>query len=175
MVRPATNLRIRLTANFPYIRPMKITLIRLGKLHLPFAQSGYDEYAKRLQHYVKFTDELLIVNSKSKDIDQIKKVEADAILKKLQATDYVVLLDEKGKTYSSENFANYLTQLQLKTQHLIFIIGGAYGFDERIYVRANAQLSISSFTFSHQLVPLIFGEQLYRAFTIIKGEPYHHA
>ena len=154
---------------------MKITLIRLGKLHLSFAQSGFDEYAKRLQHYVKFTDELVLVNSKSKDIEQIKKTEGDAILKKLQATDFVVLLDERGKTYSSENFAQHLTQMQLKTQHLVFIIGGAYGFDDRVYTRANGQLSISSFTFSHQLVPLIFGEQLYRAFTIIKGEPYHHA
>ena len=154
---------------------MKISLLRLGKLHLNFAQSGFDEYAKRLQHYVKFLDVLLVVNSKSKDPDQIKKAEADALLKKIQATDFVILLDERGKSLSSEKFAAYLEQLQLKTSHLVFIIGGAYGFDQRIYERANAQLSISAFTFSHQLVPLIFGEQLYRAFTIMKGEPYHHA
>ncbi len=154
---------------------MKISLLRLGKLHLNFAQSGFDEYAKRLQHYVKFLDVLLVVNSKSKDPEQIKKAEADALLKKIQATDFVILLDERGKSLSSEKFASYLEQLQLKTSHLVFIIGGAYGFDQRIYERANAQLSISAFTFSHQLVPLIFGEQLYRAFTIIKGEPYHHA
>jgi len=154
---------------------MKISLIRLGKLHLNFAQSGFDEYAKRLQHYVKFADELLVVNSKSKEPEQIKKAEAEAMLKKIQSTDFVVLLDERGKTFSSEKFANYLSEMQLKTQHLVFIIGGAYGFDNRIYERANAQLSLSSFTFSHQLVPLLFGEQLYRAFTILKGEPYHHA
>lgn len=154
---------------------MKISLLRLGKLHLNFAQSGFDEYAKRLQHYVKFLDVLLVVNSKSKDSEQIKKAEADALLKKIQATDFVILLDERGKSLSSEKFASYLEQLQQQTSHLVFIIGGAYGFDERIYERANAQLSISAFTFSHQLVPLIFGEQLYRAFTIIKGEPYHHA
>jgi 23S rRNA (pseudouridine1915-N3)-methyltransferase len=154
---------------------MKISLIRIGKLHLNFAQSGFDEYAKRLQHYVKFTDELLVVNSKSKEPEQLKKAEAEAMLKKIQSTDFVVLLDERGKTFSSEKFANYLSEMQLKTQHLVFIIGGAYGFDNRIYERANAQLSLSSFTFSHQLVPLLFGEQLYRAFTIIKGEPYHHA
>jgi len=154
---------------------MKISLLRLGKLHLNFAQSGFDEYAKRLQHYVKFLDVLLVVNSKSKDPEQIKKAEADALLKKIQATDFVILLDERGKSLSSEKFASYLEQLQLKTSHLVFIIGGAYGFDQRIYERANAQLSISAFTFSHQLVPLIFGEQLYRAFTIMKGEPYHHA
>ncbi len=154
---------------------MKISLLRLGKLHLNFAQSGFDEYAKRLQHYVKFLDVLLVVNSKSKDPEQIKKAEADALLKKIQATDFVILLDERGKSLSSEKFASYLEQLQQQTSHLVFIIGGAYGFDQRIYERANAQLSISAFTFSHQLVPLIFGEQLYRAFTIIKGEPYHHA
>ncbi len=154
---------------------MKISLLRLGKLHLNFAQSGFDEYAKRLQHYVKFLDVLLVVNSKSKDPEQIKKAEADALLKKIQATDFVILLDERGKSLSSEKFAGYLEQLQQQTSHLVFIIGGAYGFDQRIYERANAQLSISAFTFSHQLVPLIFGEQLYRAFTIIKGEPYHHA
>lgn len=154
---------------------MKISLLRLGKLHLNFAQSGFDEYAKRLQHYVKFLDVLLVVNSKSKDPEQIKKAEADALLKKIQATDFVILLDERGKSLSSEKFASYLEQLQQQNSHLVFIIGGAYGFDQRIYERANAQLSISAFTFSHQLVPLIFGEQLYRAFTIIKGEPYHHA
>ncbi len=154
---------------------MKISLLRLGKLHLNFAQSGFDEYAKRLQHYVKFLDVLLVVNSKSKDPEQIKKAEADALLKKIQATDFVILLDERGKSLSSEKFASYLELLQQQTSHLVFIIGGAYGFDQRIYERANAQLSISAFTFSHQLVPLIFGEQLYRAFTIIKGEPYHHA
>lgn len=153
---------------------MKITLIRIGKLHLSFAQNGFDEYVKRLQHYVKFSDELLVVNSKSKETELIKKTEGDAILKKLQPTDHVILLDERGKENGSEKFAQFIQQMQLKTQHLVFVIGGAYGFDERIYKRANGMLSLSQFTFSHQLVPLIFGEQLYRAFTIIKGEPYHH-
>lgn len=154
---------------------MKVTLIRIGKLHLPFAQSGFDEYAKRLQHYVKFKDELLLVNSKSKEPEQIKKAEGEAILKKLTANDYLILLDERGKSYSSQQFADLLEKLQLNTAHVVFCIGGAYGFDEKVYERANAQLSISKFTFSHQLVPLIFGEQLYRAFTIMKGEPYHHS
>ncbi|OYU95737.1 MAG: 23S rRNA (pseudouridine(1915)-N(3))-methyltransferase RlmH [Bacteroidetes bacterium B1(2017)] len=154
---------------------MKITLIRLGKLHLPFAQAGFDEYSKRLKHYVKFNDELLVVTSKSKEEASIKKLEGEAILKKIQATDYLVLLDERGKSFSSPGFAKFIEQMQLKTNHLVFVIGGAYGFDESVYARANAQLSISEFTFSHQLVPLIFGEQLYRAFTIIKGEPYHHS
>lgn len=154
---------------------MKISLIRIGKLHLEFAQSGFAEYAKRLQHYTKFSDELLVVNCKSKEDDAIKKTEAEAILKKISPTDFVVLLDDKGKTYNSEQFASYLEKMQHQTSSLIFVIGGAYGFDESVYVRANAKLSLSAFTFSHQLVPLIFGEQLYRAFTIIKGEKYHHS
>lgn len=154
---------------------MKISLIRIGKLHLEFAQSGFAEYAKRLQHYTKFIDELLVVNCKSKEEDFIKKTEAEAILKKISPTDFVVLLDDKGKSFSSEQFAAYLEKMQHQTSSLIFVIGGAYGFDESVYVRANAKLSLSAFTFSHQLVPLIFGEQLYRAFTIIKGEKYHHS
>lgn len=154
---------------------MKISLIRIGKLHLEFAQSGFAEYAKRLQHYTKFIDELLVVNCKSKEEDFIKKTEAEAILKKISPTDFVVLLDDKGKSFSSEQFAAYLEKMQHQTSSLIFVIGGAYGFDESVYNRANAKLSLSAFTFSHQLVPLIFGEQLYRAFTIIKGEKYHHS
>ncbi len=154
---------------------MKISLVRIGKLHLDFAQSGYAEYVKRLQHYTKFVDELLVVNSKSKEAEAIKKIEAEAILKKILPTDFVILLDDKGKTYASEQFAHYIGKLQHQTASVVFVIGGAYGFDESIYARANAQVSLSAFTFSHQLVPLIFGEQLYRAFTIIKGEKYHHA
>ncbi len=154
---------------------MKITLMRFGKLHLNFAQSGYDEYAKRLSHYTKFNDELLLVNSKSKEPSLIKEAEAEKVLKKIQPTDFLILLDERGKTYSSEAFATYLEGLANHQAHVVFLIGGAYGFDETVYARANAKMSLSAFTFSHQLVPLIFGEQLYRAFTIIKGEPYHHA
>lgn len=154
---------------------MRISLIRIGKLHLPFAQSGYDEYTRRLGHYVKFQDELLIINSKSKENSAIMKAEGDAILKKLSQADYLILLDERGKTYNSKQFASMLEKMQHNTSHLVFCIGGAYGFDERVYERANAMLSLSSFTYSHQLVPLIFGEQLYRAYTIMKGEPYHHA
>jgi 23S rRNA (pseudouridine1915-N3)-methyltransferase len=153
---------------------MKITLIRIGKLHLSFAQEGYQEYHKRLQHYVKFNDELLVVNSKSNEPSHIKKMEAEAIMKKLLPGDTVILLDAFGKKYTSEKFAAYIEQMQMNTQHLVFIIGGAYGFDDSIYARANGKLSLSDFTYSHQLVPLVFGEQLYRAFTIIKSEKYHH-
>lgn len=154
---------------------MKIILIRIGKLHLNFAQAGFNEYQKRLQHYCNFTDELLLVNCKSKEAGMIKKTEADAILKKIQPTDFVVLLDETGKHLSSEKWAHQLEQYQSLHKQLVFVIGGAYGFDEVVYKRANALLSFSTFTYSHQLMPMLFGEQLYRAFTILKGEPYHHA
>ncbi len=154
---------------------MKISLVRIGKLHLDFARSGFAEYEKRLQHYCKFNDELLLVNSKSKEPEQIKKVEAEAILKKILPNDFVILLDENGKSYSSEKWAKQLEQYQVQHAHVVFVIGGAYGFDEVVYKRANILLSLSSFTFSHQLVPMIFAEQLYRAFSILKGEPYHHA
>lgn len=154
---------------------MNIYLIRIGKLHLGFAQEGFLEYQKRIQHYCKFHDEMLLVNSKSKDPEQIKKAEAEAILKKIGAHDYVILLDEKGKSLSSIKWARQIEQFQLQNTNLVFVIGGAYGFDETVYKRANALLSFSAFTFSHQLVPMLFGEQLYRAFTIIKGEPYHHS
>lgn len=154
---------------------MKVTLIRLGKLHLKFAQSGFDEYAKRLEHYVKFKDELLLVNTKSKEPEHIKEAEGEKILKKILPTDFLILLDERGKSYSSEAFAAYLETLANHQTHVVFVIGGAYGFHQSVYDRANAKFSLSACTFSHQLVPLIFGEQLYRAFTIIKGEPYHHA
>ncbi len=154
---------------------MKISLIRLGKLHLEFAQNGYLEYQKRLQHYCRFNDELIIVSSKSKIPEQIKKAEGAAILKKIAQDDLVILLDERGKSLSSEKWARQIEQYQVQNKDLVFVVGGAYGFDESVYKRANAMLSFSSFTFSHQLVPLIFAEQLYRAFTILKGEPYHHA
>ena len=116
---------------------MRISLIRLGKLHLPFAQNGYDEYAKRLAHYCKYKDELLQVNSKSKEISVLKKAEGEAILKKISPTDFVVLLDENGKDFSSINFAAQLQQWLNQHAHIVFVIGGAYGFSEEVYARAN--------------------------------------
>lgn len=153
---------------------MKLTLIRNGKLHLTFAQQGYNEYAKRLGFYCRFTDELLLVQTKSKEVEHIKKAESDAILKKIKPTDFVVLLDERGKQFSSTKFSQHLQDWLNHHAHIVFVIGGAYGFSEEVYQRANFKLALSEATFSHQLVPLIFGEQLYRAFTILKGEPYHH-
>jgi 23S rRNA (pseudouridine1915-N3)-methyltransferase len=155
---------------------MKITLLQLGKTHFKFVDTGFDEFAKRLKHYCKFESLLfeLPTRLKTNDINQIKKNEGEVLLKKLTPTDFVILLDENGKEYASNAFADYLQKLSLHQAHVVFIIGGAYGFSEEVYIRANAKVSLSEMTFSHQLIRLIFIEQLYRAFTIIKGEPYHH-
>lgn len=155
---------------------MKITLLQSGKTHFKFVDTGFEVFQQRLKHYCKFESQLfeLPTRLKSADPQQIKKNEADLFLKRLQPNDFVILLDENGKTYSSTGFADYLQKLSLHQAHVVFIIGGAYGFSEEMYERANAKISLSAMTFSHQLIRLIFAEQLYRAFTIIKGEPYHH-
>lgn len=155
---------------------MKISLWQLGKTHFKFVDTGFDEFNKRLKHYCKFESQLFELPSKLKttDIALIKKNEGDLLLKKIQPNDFVILLDENGKEFTSVGFAEYLQKLQLHQSHIIFIIGGAYGFSDEVYARANAKVSLSQMTFSHQLIRLIFIEQLYRAFTIIKGEPYHH-
>lgn len=155
---------------------MKITLIQIGKTHFDFIEEGYQTFAKRINRYAKFNTEVIELPSRLKsDVpDVIKRNEADALLKKLQATDYVILLDEHGKVFSSVSYAAHLEKLSHSQSRLVFVIGGAYGFHTDIYIRANEQLSLSGMTFSHQLIRLIFAEQLYRIFTIMKGEPYHH-
>jgi len=140
-------------------------------------KEGIDKYIKRLKHYARLTiieiDELK--NTKSLTAEQQKVKEAELILKKISPTDHVILLDEKGNELSSTQFAAYINKKSLGSiSSLIFIVGGPYGFDQSVYERANDKLSLSNMTFSHQMVRLFFVEQLYRAFTIIKGEPYHH-
>ncbi|EDM35045.1 hypothetical protein PBAL39_08200 [Pedobacter sp. BAL39] len=156
---------------------MKITLLVVGKTEDKYLIEGIEKYLKRLKHYIGFN--LLVIpdvkNTKNLTTDQQKSKEADLILKQLNNTDTIVLLDEKGKKYTSVLFSDYLNKQMIgSVQHLMFIIGGPYGFDERIYERANGSLSLSDMTFSHQMVRLFFVEQLYRAFSILKGEPYHH-
>jgi len=155
---------------------VKVTLIQLGKTHFKFVEEGFSEFSKRLSHYCKFETKTfeLPTKLKSKDENQTKKAEAEIILKQIKPTDFVILLDENGKTFQSIQFANYVENLSIQQSSLVFIIGGAFGFDESVYDRGNAKISLSVFTFSHQLIRLIFIEQLYRCFTIIKGEPYHH-
>ncbi len=156
---------------------MRVALVTVGRTDIPWVREGLEMYVSRLEHYVPFTlkeiPELKGVSSLSKD--QIRQREGEGILKQVKPSDELVLLDERGKEYRSLEFANWLEgRLAHSARDLVFVIGGAYGFSEAVYARADAKLSLSRMTFSHQLVRTIFAEQLFRAFTILRGEPYHH-
>jgi 23S rRNA (pseudouridine1915-N3)-methyltransferase len=156
---------------------MKITFLTVGKTEESYLKEGIDKYVNRLKHYTKLIiveiDELK--NTKALTSEQQKAKEAELILKKILPLDHVILLDENGMQLSSQQFAAYIDKKALVSiANLVFVVGGPYGFDTTVYERANDKLSLSAMTFSHQMVRLFFVEQLYRAFTIIKGEPYHH-
>jgi 23S rRNA (pseudouridine1915-N3)-methyltransferase len=156
---------------------MKIVFLTVGKTEDAYLKEGIDKYVKRLKHYAKL--EIVEINelknTKALTPEQQKAKEAELILKKLSPIDHVVLLDEGGSELSSKQFAGYLDKKAISsTSTLFFIVGGPYGFDASVYARANDKLSLSRMTFSHQMIRLLFVEQLYRAYTIIKGEPYHH-
>ncbi|WP_423148825.1 23S rRNA (pseudouridine(1915)-N(3))-methyltransferase RlmH [Rubrolithibacter danxiaensis] len=156
---------------------MKISLLSVGKTEEKYLKEGIEKYFKRLQHYISFKLAELpeIKNTKNLTAAQQKIKEAELLLKHINLQDYVILLDEKGVELTSLNFSNFLNKKMTGgVQNLVFIIGGPYGFDETLYKRANEKISLSKMTFSHQMVRLFFTEQLYRAFTILKGEPYHH-
>ena len=155
---------------------MKITFLLLGKTTSPEIKSICDDYRKRINHYTKM-EEVIIDNSAIKlaDKQKIKEKEGEFIMKKITATDFVVLLDDKGKEFNSVQFSQYLEGIfNQSVKKVFFIVGGAYGFSNTVYKRANAKISLSKMTFSHQIVRAIFSEQLYRAFTIMRNEPYHH-
>ncbi|SCW85549.1 23S rRNA (pseudouridine(1915)-N(3))-methyltransferase RlmH [Mucilaginibacter sp. NFR10] len=156
---------------------MKITFLTVGKTEDAYLKEGIDKYVKRLKHYTKL--ELAEIpelkNTKALSTEQQKAKEAELILKKITPLDFVILMDEKGMEFTSSQFAAYINKKEVTTSaNLIFIIGGPYGFDTSVYQRANDKISLSRMTFSHQMVRLFFVEQLYRAYTIMKGEPYHH-
>ena len=156
---------------------MNIKLLLVGKTDEGSLQGLIDNYVKRLNHYNKFEMEILpdLKNTKSLSTEQQKQREGKLILEKLGASDFLVLLDENGKQYTSEGFSEYIQKrLNSGMKQLIFVVGGPYGFSEEVYARAQGKLSLSKMTFSHQMVRLFFAEQLYRAFTILKNEPYHH-
>jgi len=156
---------------------MKITLLAIGKTDDRNLQELIDTYHNRLKHYIPFSIELIpdIKNVKNLSESQQKEAEGAEILKRLVSADAVILLDEKGKTYDSVAFSAFLQKkMNSGLKHLVFIIGGPYGFSDSIYQRAHGKISLSSMTFSHQMVRLFFVEQLYRGFTILKNEPYHH-
>jgi 23S rRNA (pseudouridine1915-N3)-methyltransferase len=156
---------------------MQIKLLAVGKTDHTAIQTLLDEYIKRLGFYIKFELEIIpdIKNAKNLSEAAQKEKEGELILKKVQASDELVLLDEQGKQYSSLDFSDYLQKkMNAGLKQLIFVIGGPYGFSESVYQRANGKISLSKMTFSHQMVRVFFVEQLYRAFTILKNEPYHH-
>ncbi len=152
---------------------MKISLFIVGKTTFPYVQQGIEDYTKRLGRWVEF-DISVIKDSKLQHADLIKKQEAEYLNARIQEQDFVILLDERGTQYSSEKFASKISDWQIHHKRIVFVIGGAYGFDKNIYDRANATISFSAMTFSHQIIRLMFMEQLYRAYTIIHGLPYHH-
>lgn len=156
---------------------MKITLAVVGKMANGYLTDGINEYTKRLSFYVPFNIQYIndAKNTKKLTESQQKTQEGQNILATLDSSDYVVLLDEHGKEFSSVEFSKYIERKMVTVaKRLVFVVGGPYGFSEDVYHRANEKISLSKMTFSHEMIRLIFTEQLYRAMTILKGEPYHH-
>ena len=156
---------------------MKIALLSIGKTDNRLFKEIIDEYVKRLNYYIPFEDIYIpdIKNIKSISEVEQKNLEGDKLIKALELTDYIVLLDDKGKKLNSSGFANYIEKkMYTVPKRLVFIIGGPYGFSKSVYNIANEKISLSEMTFTHQMVRMIFTEQLYRAMTIINNEPYHH-
>ncbi len=157
---------------------MTIKLLGIGKTDDPSLQKLTEIYIRRLKFYSKFEMEYIPDLKNVKHLEQAlqKQKEGELIMKKLSASDFVVLLDENGEQLSSEGFSEYLQKrMNSGLKQLVFVIGGPYGFSEEMYKRADSKLSLSKMTFSHQMVRLFFIEQLYRGFTILKNEPYHHS
>ncbi|MFL5763303.1 MAG: 23S rRNA (pseudouridine(1915)-N(3))-methyltransferase RlmH [Bacteroidia bacterium] len=157
---------------------MKIILILNGKTEDDYIIKGFAVYEQRLKRYLGFETVVIpaLKNTKALSIDQQKQKEGELILKSLQSSDRLILLDENGKEYDSAGFADFIqAQMNSGIKNLVFVVGGPYGFSEAVHKRANGKLSLSKMTFSHQMVRLFFAEQLYRAMTILKGEPYHHS
>ena len=155
---------------------MKTILIQVGKTTNKHFIAGINDYVERINHYMPFEVVTIpeLKNTKNLTEEQQKQAEGELILKQLQSSDTVVLLDEHGSEYRSIEFARWLEQKRNTARRLLFVIGGPYGFSKDVYARANEQVSLSKMTFSHQMIRLTFTEQTYRACTIIKGEPYHH-
>ena len=156
---------------------MKIKLIVIGKTNVKYLLEGEKDYENRLKHYTNF-EEIIIQDVKRSgklSENELKKKEGQLILGKIVNSDYVVFLDDKGKSHSSIEFANFLQQkMNSGLKSLVFVVGGAFGFSDKVYQIANGKLSLSKMTFSHQMVRLIFKEQLYRGLSILRGEKYHH-
>ncbi|WP_298556236.1 23S rRNA (pseudouridine(1915)-N(3))-methyltransferase RlmH [uncultured Algibacter sp.] len=156
---------------------MTIALITIGKTDNKQLTSLIDDYIKRLGHYIKFNLDVIPDIKKSKNLSeaQQKQKEGELILNKIKPTDTLILLDENGKQYDSLLFSSYLQKhMNSGIKRLVFVIGGPYGFSDEVYKKANGKISLSKMTFSHQMIRLFFIEQVYRGFTILRNEPYHH-
>ncbi len=156
---------------------MKVALVVIGKTDARYFVEAIEEYTNRLVHYIPFEMQVIpdIKNVKNLSEEQQKEKEGELILKGLQPGDYLVLLDDKGKEFTSKEFAKYMEKkMQSVPRRLVFVVGGPYGFSEAVYKAAAEKISLSRLTFSHQMIRLIFVEQIYRAMTILNNEPYHH-
>lgn len=156
---------------------MNIKLIAIGKTDHKALQTLIDEYSKRLMHYIKFDMDIIpdIKNVKNLSETQQKQKEGELILSKISSTDQLILLDENGKTFHSIGFSDFLQKkMNAGIKTLVLVIGGPYGFSDEVYAKAHGKIALSAMTFSHQMVRLFIIEQLYRGFTILKNEPYHH-
>ena len=156
---------------------MKIELLVVGKSAIPYIKEGIDDYVKRLKHYVSFQIRYIddIKGTKNLSEEQQKQLEGNKILALLDKSDFVILLDEHGKEHTSLAFASYIQKRMLSgAKKVVMVVSGPYGFSKDVYDRANDKISFSKMTFNHEMIRLIFVEQLYRAFTIINHEPYHH-
>ena len=155
---------------------MKITLLVVGKTTDSHIEALIQEYQKRLTHYVPFTLQVIpeLKNTKALTSEQQKQAEGELILRTITPATDLILLDEHGKEYRSIEFADYVQKRMSSGRDVVFVVGGPYGFSDAVYQRANGKISLSKMTFSHQMVRLFFVEQIYRAMTILRGEPYHH-
>ena len=156
---------------------MKIVLAVVGKMAGGYLRKGIEEYSSRLKHYVPFEIQYIADAKNTKNLTEVQQKDAEGrnILAALDKSDYVVLLDEHGKQFTSREFSRYIEKKMATVQRrLVFVVGGPYGFSPEVYSRASEKISLSSMTFSHEMIRLIFTEQLYRAMTILRGEPYHH-
>ncbi|MDR2084529.1 MAG: 23S rRNA (pseudouridine(1915)-N(3))-methyltransferase RlmH [Bacteroidales bacterium] len=156
---------------------MKITFLLCGKTSEKWISEGINLYSKRIKNYISFEEKILpdLKNSSKLSVIEIKSKEGEQILNELDVSDFLILLDENGNTFSSISFANELQKLMnTGRKRFVFLVGGPYGFSPEVFKRANMKISLSEMTFSHQIIRVIFLEQLYRAFTILNNEPYHH-
>lgn len=156
---------------------MRIKLLTMGRTDVKWVREGLELYVSRLSHYVGFELRELpeLKNASALRESQIKDREGDLLLRELSSSDEVILLDENGRELRSVEFAKFISERMVRSvRDLVFVVGGAYGFSQEVYGRADGKVSLSKMTFPHQMVRAVFAEQLYRAFTIIRGEPYHH-